>query len=193
MHLLALEAVRPSSTPADNDLLIGAYMASGNTAFIQRILDNYSSADDGMTSDGLRMGFMMSKFGPNLAPKGRDAVMTRAACEKYQCKSDPAKILRVMTLGTALWSLQSLSQQDDGIKKSWSSFFANDKRLKNLLAIEQNAFSNYLVAIVGVAALKDPAGGEASAGYAAMLKSAEIYEKLGPANEAFAPMTNLKK
>ena len=27
--------------PADNDLLIGAYMASGDTAFIERILANF--------------------------------------------------------------------------------------------------------------------------------------------------------
>jgi hypothetical protein len=40
-HLPTLEAVRPSSTPADNDLLVGAYMASGDIAFIQRLLDNY--------------------------------------------------------------------------------------------------------------------------------------------------------
>jgi hypothetical protein len=74
-----LDALRPSSTPGDNDLLIGAYMASGNTALIQRILDNYSGADDGMVSDGLRVGFMMNKFGPGLAPKGRDSVMIKVA------------------------------------------------------------------------------------------------------------------
>ena len=50
-RLAPLATVIPSSTPADNDLLIGAYMASGDTAFITRILQNFSSADDGMASD----------------------------------------------------------------------------------------------------------------------------------------------
>jgi len=139
-----LDAVMPSSTPADNDLLIGAYMASGNTALIQRILDNYSGADDGMVSDGLRIGFIMSKFGPGLAPKGRDSVMIKVACTKYDCKADQTKFLRVMTLGTAIWSLQSLSAQDDGIKKTLSEFFSGDVRLKNLFGAEQAAFGNYI-------------------------------------------------
>jgi hypothetical protein len=43
-----LSAVEPSSTPGDNDLLIGAYMASGDAALIQRIMDNFSGAEDGM-------------------------------------------------------------------------------------------------------------------------------------------------
>jgi hypothetical protein len=190
-HLPTLDAVRPSSNPADNDLLIGAYMASGNTAFAQRVLDNYSSADDGMVSDGLRVGFMISKFGPKLTPEGRDPVMGLALRNKYQ--SDLTKILRVMTLGTALWSLQSLSPQDDGIKQALSNTFEKDKRLKTLFVSEQNAFANYLTAIVGLTALKDAPAGNLGPGYEAMRKSAEIYEKLGPANEAFAPMTNIKK
>jgi hypothetical protein len=187
----ALEIVKPLSTPADNDLLIGAYMASGDTAFIQRVLANYSSADDGMVSDGLRMGFMMSKFGGNLTPKGRDAVMPRAARDKYQ--SDLTKLLRVMTLGTALWSLQSLSQQDDGMKKTLDEFFTNDPRLKNLFAIEENAFANYLTTIIGLTALKEAPAENLKPGYEAMRRSAEIYEKLGSADDAFAPMRDIKK
>lgn len=123
MRLVPLEAVRPSSLPGNNDLLIGAYMASGNTTFIQRILENYSSADDAMAADGFRVGLMMSKFGPGLAPKGRNAVTAQAACAKYQCKENQTKFLRVMTLATALWSLQSLSGQDDGVKKALTDFF----------------------------------------------------------------------
>jgi hypothetical protein len=196
-HLGPLEAVRPSSMPADNDLLIGAYMASGNTAFVQRILDNYSSADDGMVSDAFRIGFMISKFGNGHGPKGRDnamTVVTQAACMKYQCKADQAKLLRVMTLATAYWSLQSLAMHDDGIKSTLSDFVGRDTRLKNLLAIEQIAFGNYLTAIVVVTALKpDQASPDNGQGYAAMSKSASIYENLGPANEAFAPIKNPKQ
>jgi hypothetical protein len=193
MRLAALDDVKPSSIPGDNDLLIGAYMASGNTTLVQRILDNYSNADDGMASDGLRIGFVMSKFGPGLAPKGRDAVITQAACAKYQCKVDQTKLLRVLTLGTALWSLQSLSAKDDGVKKTMSDFLARDPRLKNLFAIEQAAFGNYLTAIILVTTLKDDQPGVNHDTFAAMSKSASIYESLGSASEAFAPLTSLKK
>lgn len=191
-RLVALDAVKPSSIPGDNDLLIGAYMASGNTALVQRILANYSSADDAMAADGFRMGLMMSKFGPGLAPKGRNAVTVQAACARYQCKEDQAKFLRVMTLATALWSLQSLSGQDDGVKKALSDFFARDARLKNLFTIEQTAFGNYLTAIIFVTTFKDDAAADREA-YAAMDKSASIYEGLGSGKDAFVPMMNLKK
>jgi hypothetical protein len=188
-----LDAVRPSSTPADNDLLIGAYMASGNTALIQQILDNYSGADDGMVSDGLRVGFMMSKFGPGLAPKGRDSVMIKVACTKYDCKADQAK-MRVMTLGTAIWSLQSLSARDDGIQKTLSEFFSRDARLKNLFAAEQAAFGNYMTAIVLVSTFqKDRAEADQDQTYELMNKSASIYENLGSGKDAFEPFKNLKK
>ena len=136
----------------------------------------------------------MSKFGPGLAPKGRNAVTMQAACAKYRCKEDQTKFLRVMTLATALWSLQSLSGQDDGIKKTLSDFFARDARLKNLFTIEQTAFGNYVTAIAWVTAFQGQIrAADRDQTYAAMDKSASIYENLGSAKEAFAPMMNLKK
>lgn len=193
MRLTTLDAVKPYSIPGDNDLLIGAYMASGNIVIIKRILDNYSSADDAMVHDGLRIGFMMSKFGPGLAPKGRDAVTIQAACARYQCRTDQTKLLRVMTLATAIWSLQSLSEQDDKIKKAMSDFLASDPRLKTLFSIEQAAFSNYVTAVIVTTTLKDDHGRpEQAQAYAAMSRSASIYENLGSADEAFTPMTGLK-
>jgi hypothetical protein len=192
MPLPPLDSIRPSSIPSDNDLLIGAYMASGDTVLIQRILDNYSSADDGMVTDGFRMGLMMSKFGPELAPKGREKVMMQAACAKYQCKVDPTKLLRVTTLATAFWSLQSLGQQDDGIKKTFSAFLTHDTRLKNLFMIEQVGFGNYLTLVLPLAVLKDTPGLDRE-NYAAIVKSVSSYENFGSANEAFAPPTSVKK
>jgi len=193
-RLKPLAAVRPLSVPADNDLLIGAYMASGDTTFIERILQNFSSADDGMVSDGLRMGYMQGKFGPTLVPKQRETVTVAAACAKYQCKTDPAKLLRVMTLTAGFWALQSLARHDDGVRKTFAGFFEHDTRLKNLLAVEQNAFGNYLTTVVAVVALKpDQASTEASQGYAAMSKSALAYETLESARDAFAPFNSLPK
>ena len=192
--LVPLEAVKPSSLPRGNDMFIGAYMASGNTTFIQRIIENYSSADDAMAADAFRMGLMMSKFGPDLVPKGRNAVTIEAACAKYQCEEDRAKFPRMLTLAIDLWSLQSLFEQDDGVKKTLSGFFARDARLKNLFTIEQTALASYVAAIAVVTALADDhKEGDRAQAYEAMAKSALIYENLGSAQDAFAPMMNLKK
>jgi hypothetical protein len=189
-----LATVIPSSTPADNDLLIGAYMASGDTAFIARILENFSNADDGMVSDAMRLGFMNSKFGPSFTAQGRENVMAPAACEKYQCKTDRAKFFRVLTLSSAFWALQSLAQQDDGIKRTFNDFFANDARLKNLHAVEQVAFGNYLTALAFFAAFRpDQGSGNVSPGYEGMRKSALAYESLEPAGKVFQPIEGSAK
>ncbi|QHO71985.1 hypothetical protein ACH79_04410 [Bradyrhizobium sp. CCBAU 051011] len=189
-----LEAVRPSAIPGDNDALIGAYMASGKTVFIQRILENYTSAEDPMVSDALRMAYMMSKFGNTLTPKGRDDVMTKAACEKYQCKADSQKFRRLLTLASAFWSTQSLSAKDEGIKTTLSDFFARDARLKDLLAAEQAAFGNYMTAIMLIATFKDKReGADQDRTYELMNKSASIYEHFGTGKEAFEPFISLKK
>jgi hypothetical protein len=176
--------------------LIGAYMASGDKAFIQRILENFSGADDGMASDAMRMGYMNSKFGPNLTPKGREEnVMARAGCAKYQCKTDPAKFLRVLTLSSAFWALQSLAQGDDGIKKTFAGFFARDTRLKNLLAAEQATFENYLTALAVAAAFKPDQASptEVDPAYTSMSKAAAAYENLEPASNVFAPIEAFTK
>lgn len=182
-----LTTVKPSSTPADNDLLIGAYMASGDTALIARILENFASADDGMVGDAMRLGYMNSKFGPSFTPKGRDSVMAPAACAKYQCKADPAKFFRVLTLSSAFWALQSLGRQDDGIKKTFAGFFERDARLENLRAGEEAAFGNYLTALTMAAAFKpdQASSAEVDPTYASMNKAASAYETLEPAHKVF--------
>ena len=184
-RLAPLATVVPSFTPADNDLLIGAYMASGDTALIARILENFSSADDGMVSDAMRLGFMNSKFGPSATPKDRPNVMTPAACAKYQCKTDPAKFFRVLTLSSAFWALQSLGRQDDGIKKTFAGFFERDARLKKLLAGEGAAFGNYLTALTMFSVFKPDQAGDADQTVASMNKAALAYENLEPANKVF--------
>lgn len=189
-----LATVRPTSNPADNDLLIGACMASGDTTFIRRILENFANADDSTASDGLRMGFLQSKFGATLVPKEREPVTVGAAGEKYQCKTDPAKLYRLLTLSSAFWALQSLSQRDDGIRKTLASFFEQDTRLRNLLAVERTSFENYVTLLVLFVPLKyDHASKEADQVYTAISKSALTYETLGSARDAFAPADALVK
>jgi hypothetical protein len=113
--------------------------------------------------------------------------MAPAACEKYQCKTDRAKFFRVLTLSSAFWALQSLGQQDDGIKKTFAGFFERDARLKNLRAGEGAAFGNYLTALTMAAAFKpDQASStEVDPTYASMKKAASAYENLEPAGKLF--------
>ena len=160
-------------------------MASGDTALIARILENFSSADDGMVSDAMRLGFMNSKFGPSVTPKDRPNVMAPRPAQKYQCKTDPAKFFRVLTLSSAFWALQSLGRQDDGIKKTFAGFFERDARLKKLLAGEGAAFGNYLTALTMFSVFKPDQAGDTDQTVTSMNKAALAYENLEPANKVF--------
>jgi len=165
-----LKLVNPLAYPGENDLLIGAYMASGNTEYATRILANYKSAADGMVSDAIRISLMTSKFGPNLTPPGRENAMMPAACERYQCKTDPRSLMRVMTLTTGLWAVRSLAQRDEGIKGALIDFFKSDQRIQQLSAREEVAFGNYLTMVIAYAAIKDNPK---------INESLSTYEKLG--------------
>jgi hypothetical protein len=174
-----LSQLKPSAVAGHNDILIGAYFASGKTQYIQRVLDNFLDADDGMVGDSLRMAMMIGKYGTSLAPPGREKMIMKAACEKYECKYDMRKLKRTMTLSSAFWALRSLSRQDAVIKKTLVEFFDGNPRLKQILLIENNAFSNYVTTLALSAAIKDNPNIETSL---------SIYEKLGTAKEAMDAM-----
>jgi hypothetical protein len=182
--LAPLKQLKPIADPRQNDVLIGGYMASGNIEHIKRILENFSSADDGMVADALRLAMMQGKFGPSLAPPGREKVIVQTACEKYECKKDVRQLMRAMTLSSAFWAIRSLSQQDAGIKKTFAGFFESDPRLKQILIVENTAFSNYLTTLALFAAIKDKPGIETSL---------SIYEKLGSAKDAVDALATIKK
>jgi hypothetical protein len=170
-----LTRVKPTLNPSDNDLLIGAYMASGNTAYISNILENYSSASDGMVSDAFRVALMQSKFGPRLTAPGRPNSMAPAICNKYKCKADIKDMMRVMTLATAFWAIHSLAQHDENVKKTMLEFFDDHQNVKMLLAAEQNAFGNYIMMLSAYAGIKDNPN---------INSALSIYEELGSAKDA---------
>jgi hypothetical protein len=181
--VVPLKQIKPIANPFDNDVLIGAYMASGNTDYIKSILRNFSSASDDMVRDSVRLSMMQTKFGPTLTPPGREKIMMQAACEKYECKKSMNDLMRVMTLSSAAWAMGSLSQQDAGIKRTFTDFFENDSRFKQLYAVEANAFANYLTTLALYAGIKDNANVNASL---------SIYEKLGSARDAVAALMRNK-
>lgn len=178
-----LKHVKPNADASENDLLIGAYMASGNTDYIEAILANYTGAPDAMVSDAFRVALMHDKFGPNLTPPGRENTMAHAACKKYDCKAHLNDFMHVMTLSSAFWAVQSLAHEDEGIKKTLLKFLGDNKHLKQLLADEQNAFGNYVTMLIAYAGVKDNAN---------INSSLSIYENLGSAKDAFNAI-DLKK
>lgn len=182
-NLGGIKQLKPSFYAGDNDLLIAAYMASGDENYIKNILDNFTSAEDGMVSDAFRIGFMKSKFGSNLTPNGRKNIMAQTACERYKCKSNPRDFMRLLTLSSGFWAIQSLSQKDEVIKKISADFFNKDKRLYKLLGAEVVGFSNYLTILPVSMAIKDPMTD----------KALTVYEMLGSAKEFNEAMHMQKK
>jgi len=174
-NLPPLVSLKPSAIPSDNDMLIGAYMASGNTLYIRYLLGNFTTAGNAMASDAFRIAMMAGKFGKTMAPQGRPAVMMQAACQRYKCKANAHDLMRVMTLASGFWALQSLSAHDAGIKKTFDDFFKNDKRLSQLFTVEATGFNNYLVNLTAFAAIKDNPKINASL---------TIYENLGSVKDA---------
>jgi hypothetical protein len=173
--IVTLSLVKPVAYPGENDLLIGAYMASGNTEYVTRILANYKSADDAMASDAIRIALMNSKFGATLTPPGRENAMAPAACERDQCKTNPSSFMRVMTLASGLWAVRSLAQRDEGIKRALLDFFKGEQRIQQLSAREDAAFMNYLTLLAAYAGIKDNPK---------INESLSVYEKLGAPEDA---------
>ena len=186
-----LPALRPSTSPGDNDLLIGGYMASGDVRLIRNILENFSTADDSMAADAIRFGLLSSKFGAALAPAGREKRIAAALCDKYACKTDPAKLYRVVTLGTAYWALQSIGQQDERVKSAFTEFFDKTPRLKAILAQEKLGFANYLVAASLEAGLKQGASPYQQASLGTIEEALSKYESLGAASSVVEAMEKL--
>ncbi|SEE08336.1 hypothetical protein SAMN05519104_5160 [Rhizobiales bacterium GAS188] len=80
----------------------------------------------------------------------------------------------MLTLSSAIWALQSLSEHDEGIKKYFAKFFENDQRLKRLSATELAAFQNYVTLSIAYAAVKDNPN---------INSALSIFEELGSARD----------
>jgi hypothetical protein len=65
------------------------------------------------------------------------------------------EFMRLMTLASAYWALRSLLVKDEGIRKTFVDYFEKNQRIKNLLIVETNAFSNYLINLIAYSGIKD--------------------------------------
>lgn len=185
VQVKTLDQVKPATDPAENDLLIGAYMATGNAAYITSILENYSSADNQMIRDAMRMGFLSIQKAKPYLERGSVKTLMQTLCERYSCKTDPQQIRRLATMGTAVWALQSLGAKDEGIKNAFVSYANTNARFRLALQEEQAAFNNYRTLLSLYSATKDNAEL-----YANLNESLSLYEKLAPAADTLKPMMN---
>jgi hypothetical protein len=117
----------------------------------------------------------------------------QTVCDRYQCNTDKTKLLRIMTLSSAIWALTSLAAKDDGVRKTLSDVFQNDPRLKGLFEAERTASGNYFAAVTFVTVLSNgKSDAEQDQALAAMSKAVSIYESLGAPNDVYAPMAPYK-
>jgi hypothetical protein len=137
-----LGEIKPRSAVADNDLLIGAFMATGDPAYIKAILGNFTAATDDQIRDAVRVALMQASFGEN-DRRGGYGRLARVVCGKYLCRRDLSKFSRVMTLSAAYWTLASLAATDETVRKTGQAFLDADARINAIEQNEQDAFAAY--------------------------------------------------
>jgi len=184
-----LDEVKPRSAAADNDLLIGAFMASGDPAYIKAILDNFSTAEDDQIRDAVRVALMQTSYDEN-DPRGGYRRLSRVACGKYQCRRDPAAFSRVLTLSSAYWALTSLAAKDETIRTTNQAFLDADPRVKAIERNEHDAFAAYVDRFSAwTAAKRDPDSADKAKSDDALLSA---YENLGATWDLLHPPIGAK-
>jgi hypothetical protein len=180
-----LNEIKPRSVAADNDMLIGAFMATGDPAYINAILGNFSAADDDQIRDAVRIALMQGRFDER-DPRGGYRRLARVACGKYQCKHDSSAFSRIMTLSSAYWALASLAAKDEAIRKTTQAFLAADPRVKAIERNEEDAFAAYLDRLADWSAAKsDPKSADQAKAEETSLAG---YENLGPTWDLLHPL-----
>jgi hypothetical protein len=180
-----LDEVKPRSAADDDNLLIGAFMATGDPAYIKAILGNFSAAKDDQIRDAVRVALMQTSFGEN-DPRGGYGRLARVVCGKYDCRRDLSTFSRVMTLSSAYWALASLAAKDETVRKTRQAFLAADPRVKAIEQNEQDAFAAYVERLsVWTAAKGDPDSADKTKAADALLSD---YENLGPTWNLLHPL-----
>ncbi|WP_157059374.1 hypothetical protein [Bathymodiolus septemdierum thioautotrophic gill symbiont] len=154
-RILSLEEVIPRDTPSENDLLLGAFAATGTKQYIYNMLYYFEKENIEKITDAIKVGLLIEKFGPEMTPKkGYKTKITSAFVKKYNAKNDIKSYLHLMTMGVAIWSIRSNMKKDDNLKKLFEDFLSKNKILKPILKSEINYLSNYIVDFIGYNATK---------------------------------------
>jgi hypothetical protein len=184
-----LNEVRPRSAVADNDLLVGAFMATGDPAYIKAILGNFSAAPDDQIHDAVRVALMQASFGET-DHRGGYSRLARAVCSKYRCRHEPSDFPRVMTLSAAYWTVGSLAAKDETVRAANLAFLDADPRLKAIERDEEAAFAAYAERLSAwTAAKNNPDLADKAKSDDALLSA---YENLGPTRDLLHPLIQIQ-
>jgi hypothetical protein len=169
-----------------NDLLIGAFMASGNQDHLARILRNYDTADDQMTADALREGMLLLRYWTHPTQVDRTPVKTmlKLGCDRYGCKPRTHSEGRLMTLSTAYWAFFKHSAKDDGFRDAMNVYRARHLQFALAEAQERAAADNYASLSIAYATRKDDL---------TLAKAFDAYESFRPLSEVLPRFTLLAK
>lgn len=170
-----LATVRPQMNPSDNDLLIGAYMASGDVRRLRPLLENFGGASDGMAADAFRISHFVGRRDPG----DRPGSPTKAACERYDCRRDMRTFLRVLTMASAAWALEDIGRGDAAVARFSEGYYAADARLLRLRDAERQTFANYsTLRLVWSSGVRSEPDVEAYlSGYENLMPAKELFER----------------
>ena len=143
-----IDKIEPLLDGADNDRLVGAFMATGGLSYIHKIIARTENMDEARLHDVFRFAVLQLKFGANLTIQGRKEVGGHALCLKYACKKDPKDFLQLLVTSTGVWSVMSLSRQDEDIKQAFVSFLENHDNILKEYRFEKGHLSNYLTLLL---------------------------------------------
>lgn len=159
-----------------NDLLIGAFMASGNQDHLARVLKNFDTAGEQMTSDALREGMLLIRYWTHVTQANRTPVkiMMQIGCARYGCKPGTNGEGRLATLSTAYWAFFKHAANDEGFRDAMMAYRAKHLKFALVEAQERAAADNYVSLSIAYARRKD---------HPALAKAFEAYENFRPLSE----------
>ena len=172
-----LDQIRPRSAATDNDMMTGAFMATGDPTYIATILGNFAAASDDQVADAVRIALMQTRF-EDSDPHGGYRRLSRVVCAKYDCRRDMTAFSRVLTLASAYWEVNALADDDETVRKARQGFLNADPRVGAIERNEEEAFEAYVDRLAAWTAAKGRPNFPDKAGVEQAMSD---YENLGPA------------
>jgi hypothetical protein len=138
-----------------NDLLIGAYFATGDDIYLKNMLHNFKTQKKDKIKDVIRVAMVIEKFGFSLSPSSHQSKMWESIKNKYYSPKNPNSVVNFITMSSLFWALNSIAKNDENVAKYLKSFFV-DNELEAIFLNEQTNFYNYSMALVlSIAKIKD--------------------------------------
>ncbi len=129
-----LKQLKPQAFPGGNDMLIGAFFATGDDYYIENIFTSFEGQKEADIASALRYAYLNASFVPQGYPADK---VQDDLCKRYACKKDDTRYLHVLTMASALWALESLSEAHPIIKNKMKNFYQANPHIMKLQASER--------------------------------------------------------